>query len=137
MIDITKAVCDRILDQAAVTAIVSAQVFAQNFPPKFTPPGVRVQRIGEVQGGHLRGTSNIRRARVQVDSVGSSRATAVALDEAVFGDGVATGLANFHGAMSGLVITCAMPESVDEGYDPDELKQYRIRRDYMVTWKNA
>lgn len=136
---VSQAIRDLLLRTAPVTAIVSSRIYRLVLPQSVTLPAVRVQRIDENEELQLRGPSGIQVARVQVDSVSLSGAQAETLDAAVHGDGVMTGLRAFHGFVDGspgsFEILLIRPAGVREGYDALELKQYKVMRDYFVTYR--
>lgn len=134
MSDAVATVRDRLLTVSAVTTLVGARVYAGFLPQSPTLPAVLVQRVGEVQASHLRGGQQVRMTRVQVTSVAASRASAVAVDAAIEGDGAGSGLSHWSGSVGSPAVTVRWtePAGVREGYDPGELRQYRIDRDYRV-----
>lgn len=132
-----EAVKDFILTLSPVTALVSGRVWSPILPPKPTLPGVLVRQASDVKSGHLRGTSNVRWARVQIDCVALTMKAARQLDQAVLGayvNGAATGLEHAHAFVGSpaVEILDAKPDGYQEFYDADELKQYRVMRDYRV-----
>lgn len=126
-----------LLGFAPVTALVGQRVYTKMLPPTVTLPAIRVQRVSEVEELHLRGPGNLRRARVQVDAVGGSGADVEAVAAAVHGDGVTTGLRAFRGTESGIRIVLAAPAGLRDDYIGEEMRQFRVMRDYMVTWDIA
>lgn len=122
---------------AAVTALVSTRIYQGLFPQNPTFPAIRVQRIGENEFMHMRGTVGLFRARVQVDSVSNAAdaaGVAQAIDAAVRGDGATTGIIGWRGTVAGVEVESILPADVREDYDPEELRQYRVSRDVFVTW---
>lgn len=134
MSDAASAIRERVLDISAVTALVSTRVYTGQFPQSATLPAVLVERVSEVQTSHLRGGNTLRMTRVQTTSIASTRAAAVAVDTAIHGDGAGSGLANWSGTAGspGTPVRWVQPAGVREGFDPDELQQYRVTRDFMV-----
>lgn len=134
MTDVVSTVRNRLLTIASVTALAGSRVYAQTLPQSPTLPAVLVELVSEVQASHLRGGEQMRTTRVQVTSVALSRAAAVALDAAAQGDGAGSGLSHWSGSIGSPSVTVRWtePAGVREGYDPHELRQYRISRDYMV-----
>lgn len=133
--DVLATVRNRLLAIDALRALVSTRVYTSHLPQSPTLPAVVLMRVQEQQSGHLRGGEQLRRTRVQVTSLGQSREMAVAVDTAVQGDGAGSGLSYWRGTMgspSAEVRGC-FPEGVQEFYDPAELRQYRINRDYWVV----
>lgn len=132
------AICLRLLSIGAVTALVSQRVYVQVFPQHVTFPAVKVQRVSQIEPMHLRGPVAMYRSRVQVDSVGMTLSAAYGVDAAVQGDGlgdVASGLKGWTGSIGGspgFVIHAIEPAGVQQDYNADELKQYRVMRDFMV-----
>lgn len=134
MADAVATVRDRLLTITAVTALAGTRVWSATLPQSPVFPAVLVQQVSEVQTSHLRGGDDVMMTRVQVTSIALSRAAAVALDAAVQGDGATTGLNNWAGSVGSPSATVRWmePAGAREGYDPVELKQYRINRDYKV-----
>lgn len=134
MSDAAATVRDRLLTVSAVTALASTRIYTGHLPQSPVLPAVLVQRVGEVQASHLRGGQALRVTLVQVTSIADSRAAAVAVDAAVEGDGAGSGLAHWSGSVGSPSITVRWmePSGVREGYDPGELRQYRVSRDYRV-----
>lgn len=135
---IVEAIRTRLLAISGVTALVLTRVHAQVLPQSPTLPALRVQRVSEVEDMHQRGSAGLLRARVQVDTVTTSnRAAAVAIDEAVDGNGAGSGLKGWRGVVGSLRIVLIEPAGVREGFDAEELQQYKIMRDYFVHFKKA
>ncbi len=142
-----QAVLERILDIGAVTAIVGTRVRMLKLRQAETLPAIRVQRISRLSDYHMRGENNLQRARVQVDvyaaeaSGGDPYASALDLAALVHGDGNgpnASGLSGWIGVTSGspvmqIVGVFLVDDSV--GYEAEELREVRVRQDYMVHWK--
>jgi Protein of unknown function (DUF3168) len=139
-----EAVLARLLAIPAVTAIVGTRIWLVMLPQSPVTPCVRVQQISQIdEGQHQRGGGGSRGwARVQVDAVtavddpGNAYDTARDLTEAIHGDGRgdgATGLLGWRGTSDGLRITgvFSLLDAVAE-FDPEELQQLRMRRDYAV-----
>lgn len=118
---------------AAVIALVSTRIYQGILPQSPTLPAIRVQRIGEDEFTHLRGAS-VRRTRVQVDSVGASLPSALAVDAAVRGNGSGSSLVGWTGAVGGVRVLAVQHRAVRELYDGDELRQHRVSRDVFVWW---
>jgi hypothetical protein len=118
----------RILSLAAVTAIVGARVYMLTFPQRVVLPAVRVQRIIDFEPMQLRGTDGSIVARVQVDAVALTREAAVALDEAIAGDGAGSGLIGWKTS----VVQFVRSRLTREAFDPLDLNQFKVMRDYEV-----
>lgn len=138
---IVQAARTRLLAVTALTALVGPRVYTLTFPEHGIWPAVRLQQIGEVQVMHLRGTSGLVSARLQVDAVADAAspdpyASADAVSLAAHGDlvaGVATGLVGFAGTVGSVVIVGILPLDRREVYDPEERRQVMVSRDYWVT----
>lgn len=131
------AVIGRLEAVAAVTALVSTRIYQGVLPASFPTPAIRVQRISEDEFMHTRGSNGVFRTRVQVDSVSSAAnpiAQAQAVDAAVRGNGAGTSLVGWTGTVGGVEVLAILPITVREGYDADELKQYKIMRDVFAWW---
>lgn len=136
------AIRARLLTLSSVTALVAQRIYTVILPQGFTPPAIRVQRVGQLEEMHLRGPINVYRARVQVDSVATTKAAADAVDAAVQGDGLgghATGLKGFKGSIGSppFVIRAIIPADVRDMYDAEELRQYKVSRDFFVTFEGT
>lgn len=131
---IATAVRALLLTMSPVTALVGQRVYVQVLPQSPSLPEIRVQRVSQIEPSHLRGPINLLMARVQVDVFGTSKASVDAVDSALHGDGVTGGLKNFRGTVNGLRIQLIQPDNVRESYEADELRQYRVMRDYVAHW---
>ena len=136
------AIRERLLSLTPVTTLVSTRIYCVILPQGFNSPAIRVQRIGQLEEMHLRGPINVFRARVQVDSVGRTKAEVDAVDMAVQGDGLgsnATGLKGFKGNIGSpaFVIRAIVPADVRDMYDAEELRQYKVMRDFFVTFEGT
>jgi hypothetical protein len=135
-----QAVLERVLDIAAVAALIGTRGYLLKLPQGPTLPAVRVQLIDEAGNMHLRGAGGPYRSRVQVDafaheaSGGDPYAGVTAVAEAIHGDGSGTGLAGWKGGSAALTITGAVRIDRMVTYEPDELRLVRVRQDYMVWW---
>jgi hypothetical protein len=67
-------------------------------------------------------------ARVQVDAVALTREAAVALDEAIAGDGAGSGLIGWKTS----VVQMVRSRLTREAFDPLDLNQFKVMRDYEV-----
>lgn len=120
-----------------VTALVSSRIYGGILPQSPTLPAIRVQDIGEVRAQHLRGSDGVVRQRVQIDSVasgGNPITTAQAVDTAVVGDASGSALLGFKGTAGGVFIHNVEPGTKREVFDAEELRQYRVIRDVIVSW---
>lgn len=118
----------------AVRALVGTRVYTGQLPQTPTYPAVVIQRVSEQQFSHLRGGERVRRTRLQVTSIAQSRELAVSVDAAVQGAGDGSGVSYWRGSMGSpsVQVSGCFPDTVQEFYDPSELRQYRINRDYWV-----
>ena len=140
-----EAVAERIRALPAVTAMVGTRVWLVTIPQSPVMPCVRVQGISQIdEGPHTRGAGGVGWARVQVDAIantttgGNGYTVVRQLTEAIHGNGRgpdATGLLGWKGAIGDLTITgiFAILDGVAE-FEPAELQQIRIRRDYQVCF---
>lgn len=140
---IAQAIHARLSSLSAVTALVGTRIRVLKLRQGDTSsgPAIRIQEIGQSEPMHLRGSVAVFRSRVQVDFVASEEAggnaydKAVAVADAAHGNGAGSGLCGFSGAAGTVDIAAILPDMVREGYDPEELRQVRIMRDYMVHWR--
>lgn len=136
------AVRARLLSLTPVTTLVNQRIFTEIFPQGVTLPAICVTRVSQVELMHLRGPIGIYTARVEVECRAASRADALDIDEAVQGDGLgsnATGLLGFKGDVGSpaFVFRAILPFAVRQGYDPEELRQYRIQREFMCQFEGT
>ncbi len=132
---VTAAIKARLVELSALTALVSTRIYVETLPQKPTLPAIRIQRISEFADVHLRGAQAMRRARVQVDAVASSLETATAVAEAAHGDGAGSGLSGWQGTVGGSpgeTVFAILPADARTDYDAEELRQWRVSRDYLV-----
>jgi len=127
-----------VLTLSPVTALVSGRVFSPYLPQDMTAssfPALLIQQISDVQEPHLRGTSALRRCRIQVDAYAKTIAAARALDQAVMGTytaGSATGLRGTTATIGAAQIVACQSSRYSEAYEAEELGQRRVSRDYDV-----
>jgi hypothetical protein len=134
-VDVIATIRQRLLSIDALRTLVAGRVHSGQLPQSPALPAVVVQLIpSEVQSGHLRGGVSPRRSRVQVTSVAQSLELAVAVDAAVQGDNAGSGLSYWRGTMGSpsADVRGAFPDTVTGFWDPGELRQYRLNRDYWV-----
>ena len=132
--DVVATVRTRILMIDAVRALVSNRVYTGQAPQSPTYPHVVVNGPPEgMVDGHLRGGGR-RQTRITVTSVAQSRDLAAAVDAAIQGDNAGSGLNFWRGTMGSpsAAIDGCFPDQAVPFYDPAELRQYRINRDYWV-----
>lgn len=136
---VATAIVERLLSLSAVTALVSTRIRVMKLRQTDVLPAIKVQRVGETEQMHLRGSVGLFRSRVQVDSVALESsgadpyASATAVDDAVHGDGAGSGLCGWSGEIGSpaFQIAAILPDGVVESYDLDS-KQVRMIRDYIV-----
>lgn len=143
------AIRERLISLTSVTSLVQdagatwPRIYTVILPQGVKLPAIRIQRIGQIEEMHLRGPINVFRARVQVDSVGATKAQADEVDAAVQGDGLgsnATGLKGFKGTIGTsppFVIHAILPADIRDGYDAEELRQYKVQRDFFVVFEGT
>ena len=139
---VDQAIRARLLSLTPVTALVNQRIFSVILPQGVTLPAIRVQRISQIEPMHMRGPVGMYRARVQVDSVSTSKASCDAVDSAVHGDGLGTyasGLAGFKGDVGSpaMYIHAILPLDVRDLYDAEELRQFRVSRDFEVHFEGT
>lgn len=134
---VAAAIRQVLLTFAPLTALVESRVYVMLLPQNPTLPAVRVQRIDEDEPIHFRGPGNLRRARIQVDSIGGGGAVAETVDAAVHGDGISTGLRAYQGTVGTIRIELMDPADVRTVYDADELRQYKVARDYFAWYRDV
>lgn len=139
--DVVEAVRGVILSLTPVTTLVGARVYSGILPQGLQDfPAVRLQRVDNFEDMHLRGSNGVLAARVQVDTFARTRAAVHATDAAMVGPGDGTGLVGWTGTAGGspgMEILAILPIIDRELYDADELKLFRIWRDYSVQYRRA
>jgi len=137
----------RLLDIAAVTTMVGATgVDTLLLKPGTITRRLRVHTISGIEDGHLRGSSGIHDARVQVDAIAAVRAypdaltAARELSEAAHGDGAGSGLAFFSGTVAGspsVEILAIEPASDPlERFLQEEQEYVTVSRDYRLAYRS-
>lgn len=137
-----EAVCARLLDIGAVTALVDGRIYLDEAPQRPTYPLIVVQIVDEPTDYHLRGGMRDR-ARVQVDAYvqkGSgidASADAMALADAIHGDDAGSGLSGWRGEIGSppFLVTGILRIVRVRHYEPDELRVERQRQDYWVHFR--
>jgi hypothetical protein len=134
------AVKTRLLACTPVTALVVGRIWTMNWPQSPTLPGVLVQGWELPTRTHLRGTSSLKTARIQIDVLAETLAAAEAIDTAIVGDfsgGSATGLEGFAGAAGPVTIYSAFSINAFPMRGEDEIrKQRRVIREFRVTYED-
>jgi hypothetical protein len=116
MVDV--AVCNYLLTKTGVIAIAGARGYVQQFPQSADFPAFRVQAISDITVSHLRGSTNLRPARVQVDAVGAD-------DDGVDGYTVARNLA--AAIRAAMMNQPPIVVSVSDGGSPETLTSLEMR----------
>lgn len=145
--NLVAALGDFIAGLPPVSALVADRVYSLTFGQEPEWPAIRLQLVGHQEDPHLRGSTGLIRARVQVDC-GAQRASgtdpfgeAHAVADAVHGEfsgGAPTGLAWFTGAVGGspgVSIAFCHPQDKRELFDADELNIVRVTQDYLVAYR--
>jgi len=130
----TAAVKARLLMIGAVTALVGTRIYVDKAPQEPDFPLLRLHRISKVESAHLRGSGAAHRARVQVDAIARSLEAATALSDAAHGDGGGSGLSGWTGEVGSPAtrILAILPADDRSDYEGEEVKQWRVSRDYVV-----
>jgi hypothetical protein len=131
----TNVIRTRLLAVSAVTALVVSRVTVEVTPQSKDLPAIRVSLVSVKDHGHLRGTKATTEAVVQVDSLSTSLAGARALADAAYGDGAGSGLAGFEGTVSTATVQAILPDQERQDFVGDEVKTYRVSRDYTVWFR--
>lgn len=126
-----------------VTALVSTRVHLDKLPQTPTYPCVRVTLVDEVISYHLRGGTNLKQARVQVDAYAKELsgidpyAMATAVAGAVHGDEAGSGLSGWQGGVGSPAFEIVGIVRVDRRryYDPEELRVLTMSQDYHVHFR--
>jgi hypothetical protein len=139
-VTVAEAIRERLLSLSAVTDLVGTRIRTLVLGQSDTLPAIRVQRITDNEGMHLRGSDGVRRSRVQVDSYANAAsgtdpyATARNVDEALHGDGAGSGLFGFKGDIGSppFTVQAIFPITVREEFDAEERHIVRVLREYEV-----
>lgn len=132
--DVAALVRARVLQITGVTTLVGQRVYTgPRWPQSVTVPAVRVHQMSPQESSQLKGSSGMIKARVQVDSLATTRAAAIALDALIDGDGAGSGLNHWSGTIGSVQVKVIEPADMNEGFEPDEIQQYKVMRDYFVS----
>jgi hypothetical protein len=132
-VTVEAAIADHLAADAGVTALVAQRVYQLILPQKPTLPAVRVQLVDDVEGYHLRGGSELKRARVQTDAYAVSYTVATQVAAAI------------HTALSGRIFSVGSPAfevtatfRADRRvlYEAGELRLQRVLQDYIVWYRS-
>lgn len=145
---VVEAVRSRLATVSALTALVSTRIYSLKLPQTPTLPAVRLQQVSEVEPMQLRGSSGLARARVQVDAYAQegsgtdpyAQAHQVsAAAHGTFAGGAASGLNGWRGTVGspGFEILEIESAGLQEGFNPEELRQVIVSRDYFVTFRTS
>jgi hypothetical protein len=138
------AIIARLESLPAVTALVGSRIYVGKLPQRAVFPAIRVQAISTIQSTHLRGAGATQRSRVQVDAIaweGSSPdpvTVARSIDQAAHGLGDGSALCGWTGSVGSpaFTVVAVFPFGTHEAYDAEnDLRQYRVIRDYYVWWR--
>lgn len=135
----------RILALSAVTAIAGQRVWVDETPQSPTYPLVLIVNVTDLQGQHLRGPDGVRTARLQTEARvrnidgTDAKAQAVALSDAVHGNGHGTAASGVFGWIGtiGSPSVRVLNVSADERrtlYDAEERRVVRVVRDYLIRY---
>lgn len=138
-----EAVLNRIVD---LNTSAGTRVYMLKLPQNVTLPAVRVQVIDDPGDYHLRGGSRPQVARVQVDAVAQEASgvgayeVALQLADEINGDDLGSGLSgaiwSAAGSPTSLDVIGAFRVDRQPMYDPEELRQVRIRQDYSIHYRS-
>lgn len=139
---VEEAVRARLLAIPGVSALVGTRVYLQILPQHPPLPAIVVQVVGDDYDMHLRGGTNARRARVQIDAYDRETGadpygTVSEIADAIAGDGAGSGLWGWTGASESpatLRITAAALVDRDAHYEAGELRLVRMRQDFLIWW---
>lgn len=139
---VEEAVIGRLQELSPLTALVGTRVTQLTLPQGTILPAVRVQLIDELRSYHHRGRTLLLNARVQVDAYAQTYSAALAVADAVLGDGNgsnASGLDGWQGSIGSPAfnIRAVMQEDRSVLYEADELRLVRVRQDFRVWGEQA
>lgn len=136
-----EAVASRLASLSAVTALVGTRVYVGRLPQNPTYPCVLVTLIATTDGHHLRGNDGLPAVDIQVDAFAretngvSPRPMAIAVGQAINGDGAGSGLDGFKGEVAGSPparIAGIFRTDGHDFYNPEELRVWCCSQDYRV-----
>lgn len=137
--DLSTAIRARLLTITAVTALVNARVWTgpvwpQNPGP--TLPALKVLDVVSIETPQLKGSSGLLQALIQLDILASSRASALTVEAAIRGDGAGSALDFWSGQVGSppLVISTVLPDGRSEDFVPSPNDEWRIMREYRVSF---
>lgn len=135
---IAEAVRTYVLTLTPVTALVNQRIWTYRFEQKPTLPAIRIAQVSELQSGHLRGTTNLRWARIQIDVIATKVKDAREVDQALQGayaNGAPTGLLGIDTWVGSPAVRIIVPKTLgylEPDWEADELRLSRVTRDYQV-----
>lgn len=135
---VEQALCDRLLADAGVSAVVGSRGYVLKLPQSPMFPAIRVQKISGQEPSHLRGGSRTTTVRVQVDALaaeasgGDTKAVAETLAAAV----AAALMSKPPFVAEELRLSVVRREEPPEGYVSEELRQVMVPQDFIV-WSTA
>lgn len=134
---IEAALASKLIGEAPVVAIAGTRVWVLRLPQNPVMPAVRVQLISEPREYHLRGDTDARRARVQIDDFVKEASGINAYDVAetladAIEAAIVTGAPYTHGDIA--VLSCFRDNRVPF-YESAELRLVRIMQDFLIWWK--
>ena len=134
---VEEVVRDRLVNTAAVTALVSTRIYMLKVPQNVTFPVVRIQEIDEPSDYHLRGEQDLTRARVQVDCYVSEAAGYRALVTLANAAHVALSGETFTNVGSPLerAVAACFRQMRRVMYEGEEQRLIRMLQDYFVWSK--
>lgn len=135
---VEQALCDRLLADAAVIAIVGTRGYMLKFREDGSLPAFRVTLISQQEPSHLRGRHETRRSRVQVDAVASEDSSADPYEAAAdLAKAIATALMGKAPFIADdMEVRVVEREAGPVIYHPDELRQVMVPQDFIV-WSTA
>jgi len=114
-------------EQSGITAIVSSSIYPLAIEQGTgILPAVRYEILGEDRDNTFDGQGNFVGADVQIDSVATTHAAAVALAEAI-----KSSLLNYSGLMGTLEVDRVYLEAVGDFYE-EQLKAYRCSQSWTI-----
>lgn len=138
---VEQAVLDHVLADPTVEALASDRGYQLRLPQTPTYPAFRVQLIDEPQDAHLRGGSDTKRARVQIDVYteegddNDAYSECVALADAI--DGALIPAPFTDASPATLQVTGVLRLDRSPMYEPDDLRLVRIMLDYAVWHRSV
>lgn len=137
MTPIEQVVTDYIETVSAVTAIVSTRIYQLKLRQNTGFPAVRVQLVSDDRVYGLRGTVNLSRARLQIDSYGTSTGSDPYGVVAALADAIETALSGIAFTLDNVRVVGAFQIMRLALEEPGTQPLIRIQQDFRFRYKRV